>query len=230
MLRAGNFLWNAGIFLFSAKTILDSFKAHAPELVAPVADAVELSHTDLGFLRLEPKSWACADNISIDYAVMERAKNLSVVPYAAGWSDLGDWDAVWREAAHDGSGVVTSGPATALDCEDTLLRSEDVGLEIVGIGLRNIIAIAMPDAVLVADASKAQEVKLAVAALKAKSATQAESLPRDYRPWGWYESIAVGARFQVKQIVVNPGAALHFNHTIIVLSIGLWLRGLQRSQ
>ena len=104
--------------------------------------------------------------------------------------------------------MAVSGPATALDCDDTLLRSEDSRLEVVGIGLKNIVAVAMPDAVLVADAARAQEVKQAVAALKAKGAAQAESFPLDHRPWGWFESLVIGDRFQVKRIHVHPGAAL----------------------
>jgi mannose-1-phosphate guanylyltransferase/mannose-1-phosphate guanylyltransferase/mannose-6-phosphate isomerase len=139
---------------------------------------------------------------------MERAGNLTVVPFSAGWSDLGGWDAVWRESGPDGNGVVTSGPATALDCRNSLLRSEDGGLEIVGLGLENIIAVAMPDAVLVADSARAQDVKAVVAALKEKRAPQAETFPIDYRPWGWFESLVTGDRFQVKRIHVNPGAAL----------------------
>lgn len=208
MVAAGNFLWNAGIFLFSVRAILDAFKAHAPELIASVQAAVDQGQPDLGFLRLDPKSWSDVSDISIDYAVMERAENLSVVPFSQGWSDLGGWDAVWREAERDERGVATSGPATSLDCDDTLLRSEDASLEVVGIGLKNIIAVAMPDAVLVADASRAQDVKLAVNALKAKSALQATAFPKDHRPWGWFESLVIGDRFQVKRIVVHPGAAL----------------------
>ena len=208
MLAAGTFLWNAGIFLFSVEAILAAFRAHAPGLIEPVAAAVAQGARDLSFFRLDPAAWKGAEDISIDYAVMERASNLSVVPYAGGWSDLGGWDAVWREAERDGKGVALSGAATALDCEDTLLRSEDARLEVVGIGLKDIVTVAMPDAVLVAHASRAQEVKQAVAALKKKRAPQAEAFPKDHRPWGWFESLVVGDRFQVKRIHVHPGAAL----------------------
>ncbi|MBR9650075.1 mannose-1-phosphate guanylyltransferase/mannose-6-phosphate isomerase [Thalassovita aquimarina] len=208
MVQAGTYLWNAGIFLFSVKAILEAFRSHAPGLIAPVTEAVEQGKPDLGFLRLAPEPWAEAEDISIDYAVMERADNLSVVPFASDWSDLGGWDAVWRASLRDESGVAVSGPATAIECENTLLRSEDHELEVVGIGLKNIIAVAMPDAVLVADASRAQEVKKAVAALKQKQARQAEAFPKDHRPWGWFESLVIGNRFQVKRIVVHPGAAL----------------------
>ena len=208
MLESGNYLWNGGIFLFRASDMLAAFEAHAPGIVAPVKTAYEKAKPDLGFLRLDPVAWGDAEDISIDYAVMERADNLSVVPFAAGWSDLGGWDAVWRESAPDDSGVATSDQATAIDCRDTLLRSESPRQEIVGIGLDNIIAVAMPDAVLVADKSRAQDVKKAVSALKAQKALQAESFPKDHRPWGWFESLVIGQRFQVKRIHVHPGAAL----------------------
>jgi len=208
MVASGRHLWNAGIFLFSVRAILEAFRAHAPELIAPVEAAVTQGKPDLGFLRLDPDAWEGAGNISIDYAVMERADNLAVVPFSGGWSDLGGWDAVWRESAPDADGVVTAGRATAIDCRDTLLRSEDDGLEVVGLGLADVIAVAMPDAVLVAHRDRAQEVKTVVTALKDKGARQAEAFPRDHRPWGWFDCLALGDRFQVKRIVVHPGAAL----------------------
>ena len=139
---------------------------------------------------------------------MEQAKNLTVVPYGGAWSDLGDWQAVWREGKADPQGVVTSGPATAIDCKDTLLQATSGAQQLVGIGLEGLVAISMPDAVLIAHKDRAQDVKQAVVKLKAAAVPQAETLPRDYRPWGWYESLVVGTRFQVKRIVVHPGAAL----------------------
>ena len=206
MLAEGRFLWNAGIFLFTAKTILEAFRAAAPDMVSAVTDAVTQARADLGFLRLAPGPWAQAPAISIDYAVMEKSDNLSVVPYPGRWSDLGDWAAVWRETESDG--LAMHGRATAIDCKDSLLRSEVDGQTIVGIGLTDIVAVAMPDAVLVSHKSRAQEVKQAVERLKADKQVQAETFPRDHRPWGYFESLALDARFQVKRIVVNPGAAL----------------------
>ncbi|MEM6374619.1 MAG: mannose-1-phosphate guanylyltransferase/mannose-6-phosphate isomerase [Pseudomonadota bacterium] len=208
MLDQGRFLWNAGIFLFSVQTIIAAFKAHAPAMMEPVLAAVEQGKADLGFLRLDAGSWSDAEEISIDYAVMERASNLSAVPFAAGWSDLGDWHAVWREAPGDADGLVTSGAATGIACHNTLLRSESPDQELVGIGLDDIVAVAMPDAVLVAHASRAQDVKKAVSALKKKGSKQATQFPKDHRPWGWFETLALADRFQVKRIVVHPGAAL----------------------
>lgn len=208
MLEAGSFLWNAGIFLMSVQTAVAAFDAHAPGLMATVGEAVRRARSDLGFLRLDPDAWAKAEDISIDYAVMERASNLKVVPFAGSWSDLGDWASVWRESEPDQAGVATHGEVTAIGCRDSLLRSDADGLEVVGIGLKDMIVVAMADAVLVADRSEAQQVKQAVAALKAKGARQAETFPRDHRPWGWFETLVQADRFQVKRIVVHPGGAL----------------------
>ena len=139
---------------------------------------------------------------------MEKAQNLVAVPYTAKWSDLGGWDAIWAESNPDHSGNVTSKSAYVIECSNSLLRSESVNQHVVGIGLSNILAIAMPDAVLVANKSRAQDVKVAVELLKNKNVPQAEIYPKDHRPWGWFESLILGNRFQVKRICVKPGAAL----------------------
>ena len=208
MLAGGQHLWNAGIFLFTTTTLLEAFRIHAPDILSGCMQAVAKARTDLGFLRLEAEAWASLEDISIDYAVMERARNLSVMPYTGIWSDLGGWEAVWRDGVPDASGLVSYGATTALDCSNTLLRAEAPDQHLVGIGLHDIVAIAMPDAVLVAHKDRAQDVKQAVQMLKAKNVAQAETSPRDFRPWGWFESLVVGNRFQVKRIVVHPGAAL----------------------
>ena len=208
MFAAGNYLWNAGIFLFRAADMIAAYEAHAPGFLAPVRAAIAAAQPDLGFLRLAAEPWARAANLSIDYAVMEKAANLSAVPFDGGWSDLGGWDAVWREMGSDTAGVAKAGNVTAIDCADTLLRAEDDRVELVGIGLDGIIAVAMGDAVLVADKSRAQDVKRAVEALSAHGAAQATTFPRDHRPWGHFECLGAGTRFQVKRIVVRPGASL----------------------
>ncbi|MEO9651783.1 MAG: mannose-1-phosphate guanylyltransferase/mannose-6-phosphate isomerase [Roseobacter sp.] len=208
MLAAGNFLWNAGIFLFSVRAILEAYANHTPELMAGARAAVTGASLDLGFTRLAAEPWSELADISIDYAIMEKADNLAVMPYTGDWSDLGGWEAVWLESGPDDAGNVTSDEATAIDCRNTLLRSEAKGLELVGIGLEDMIAVAMPDAVLVAHKSDTQRVKEAVAALKEKGAKQATAFPIDHRPWGWFESLVIGNRFQVKRIVVHPGASL----------------------
>ncbi len=208
MLSDGKHLWNAGIFLFSTTAILQAFAEHAPGVLAATRAAIGDAETDLSFTRLSSDAWEDCPSVSIDYAIMEKASNLSVVPYGGAWSDLGDWHSVWRESEPDEDGVVTSGPSAAFDCRNTLLQATNDAQQVVGIGLQDIVTVAMPDAVLVAHKDHAQEVKVAVEELKAKGVAQAETLPQDFRPWGWYESLVVGPRFQVKRIVVHPGAAL----------------------
>ena len=208
MLEAGHYLWNAGIFLFRAQDMLDAFRAYASETLDLVSQAVDEASPDLGFLRLAAEPWSKIKDISIDFAIMEKAQNLVAVPYTSKWSDLGGWDAVWSESNPDAAGNVTSETAHAIECSNSLLRSESSKQRVVGIGLNNIMAIAMPDAVLVAPKERAQDVKKAVELLKSKGITQAEIFPKDHRPWGWFESLAMGDRFQVKRICVKPGAAL----------------------
>ena len=208
LLEGDMHLWNAGIFLFSTSTILKAFEQYAPEILSGVRNAFDDAYADLGFTRLAAEAWSRLEDISIDYAVMERSPNLSVVPYSGIWSDLGDWQAIWRAGDADSEGVVITGPSTALGCKNTMLQATSENQQLVAIGLEDIICVAMTDAVLVAHKDCIQDVKTAVNKLKMKGAVQAENLPRDYRPWGWYESIAIGPRFQVKRIFVNPGAAL----------------------
>ncbi len=208
MVDDGSYLWNAGIFLFRGKDIIAAFDAHASELAGLVDKSIEQAQTDLGFLRLADGPWNAIEDISIDYAVMEKAENLSVVPYSGMWSDLGSWTAVHELSQADEDGVATAGNVTAIGCKNALLRSENEDQELVGLGVENLIAIAMPDAVLIADMSRGQDVKQAVTALKAKGASQAELLPVDFRPWGHFETLVLADRFQVKRIVVKSGAAL----------------------
>lgn len=208
MIASGNYLWNSGIFLFQASDMVDLFKKYSPKTLDLVSEAVNSATLDLGFLRLAAKPWAMLENISIDYAIMEKAQNLVAIPFNSKWSDLGGWDAVWSESKHDLTGNVISKTAHAIDCENSLLRSESDNQQLVGIGLNNIIAIAMHDAVLVANKERSQDVKEAVELLKQSNITQAEIFPKDYRPWGWFESLASSDCFQVKRICVKPGAAL----------------------
>ncbi len=208
MLASGTHLWNAGIFFFSTRTILAQLAHHAPDTLELTRQSMDASEPDLGFRRLSPAPWEQLPDISIDHAVMQKAEGLVVVPFDGAWSDMGDWHAVWREAEKDSDGIAATGQVTAVECKDTLLFGTSDRQEVVGIGLENLVVVAMPDAVLVAHRDRAQEAKDAVARLSAKGADQATRLPIDYRPWGWFESLTIGTRFQVKQIVVKPGAAL----------------------
>jgi mannose-1-phosphate guanylyltransferase/mannose-6-phosphate isomerase len=201
-------LWNAGLFLCRADVLIAAARLHAPAILAAAEQAVASAKADLGFVRLAAAPWADVADISIDHAIMEKADNLSVVRFEGRWTDLGSWAAVFAETPVDATGTATHGRATALGCENTLLRSDHDGVELIGIGLKNVVAVATRDAVLVADTGSAQSVKLAVEALKARGAAQATAFAREIRPWGWYETIGEGDRFQVKRIHVHPGAAL----------------------
>ncbi len=214
MLASGRYLWNSGMFLFRVRDILAAFDAHAPEITAACALALVEGREDLCFFRPGEEAYRANPDISLDYAVMERAGHGMVVPVDCGWNDLGSWKTVWQESPRDAKGTATIGEALAIDCQDTLLLSADHGLQLVGLGLSNVVAVAMRDAVLVVATDRAQDVRLAVEALKADGAGQAEEYPRFHRPWGWYETLNRGPRFQVKRIMVRPGGKLSLqSHT-----------------
>lgn len=206
MVASGKYLWNSGMFMFSAKAAIKAFEKHAPKVLETAREAVKAGTEDLDFFRLSDH-YGQAEDISIDYAIMEHVAG-KTVPLDSGWNDLGSWKTVWQESSKDEKGVALTDTATAIDCENTLLQSSEDDVQLVGIGLKNIVAVAMRDAVLVADMDEVQSVKKAVAVLKKSGAKVAEEFPKSHRPWGWYETLALGTRFQVKNIMVKPGAQL----------------------
>lgn len=208
MVAEGRFLWNAGLFLGRVKDFIQAFENHAPDLISPVSSALDGAEKDLSFTRLAGESWDRARAISVDYAIMEKASNVAAVPVDCGWSDLGSWEALWSAAGPDSSGNALAGEATAVDCEGSYLRSEVDGMHLVGLGLKDTVAVAMSDAVLIADRGRVQDVKKVVDTLKAAKIAQAEDYPRFHRPWGWYETLCLGERFQVKRIMVKPDGIL----------------------
>ncbi|MGB0797713.1 MAG: mannose-1-phosphate guanylyltransferase/mannose-6-phosphate isomerase, partial [Planktomarina sp.] len=207
--HSGRHLWNAGIFLARCDTWVAAYQTHARDMIAPVQAALDGAVMDLGYARLAPTPWAGVADISVDYAIMERAENISVQPLDAAWSDLGSWDAVWRDAPQDGCNVAMVGAgAHAIDCDNTLIYHHEDGPAVVGLGLSDMVVVATGDAVLVADKDRIQDVKLAVDQLTCAGQRAADQTPRFHRPWGWYETLALGGRFQVKRIVVKPGGCL----------------------
>ena len=208
MIASGNFLWNSGIFMFRAKEMLNLFEMLTPELFTKVKNSVEKGTEDLGFFRLDDKIWESIEPISVDYAIMEKISNLSVVPFNAQWSDMGDWNSVAEQMVSDKNGVSLSKNSFQLDCSNSVLRSENVDQVLVGLGVKDIVVIAMPDAVLVLDKNKSQDVKSVVSLLRGKNVIQADQFQKDYRPWGWFETLTIKPSFQVKKIYVKPGAAL----------------------
>ena len=208
MLGSKNYLWNSGIFIFRAIDIVSAFEKHSSHLLNPVKNAILNGKHDLNFFRFDPEAWAECCDISIDYAVMEQMDNLVAVPLSVGWSDLGDWNAVWKEQGPDRDGIVTNQNVTEMNCHNVLLRSENENQHLVGLGLSDIVAIAMPDAVLVANKDSVQDVKKVVNTLKASNVQQAELSLKDHRPWGWFEILTKHKQFQVKRIHVKPGGKL----------------------
>lgn len=208
MLAAGHYLWNAGIFMGRVRDFIAAFEAHAPDLVAPVRDAVAKGAEDLDFHRLDKEAFARARAVSVDYAIMEKSKWVVAVPLDCGWSDLGSWDALWSVSSKDSQENALSGDVMAIDCEGSFLRSEESGMTLVGLGLKDVVAVAMRDAVLIAEKSRSQELKNVVASLRKAGKSQADDYPRFHRPWGWYETLCIDHRFQVKRIMVKPGGIL----------------------
>lgn len=207
LLEDDNNLWNAGVFVFEVRTIIEAFETHASEMIEPVTQAIKQAQSDFGFLRLDETAWDTCPAESIDYAIMEKAQNVTVVPLDAGWSDIGSWDAVWDESQSDEQGVVAKGDVTALDCKNSLLHSEDRQV-LVAVGLENIVVVAEKDAVLVVDKTQATKVGDAVKMLREAGVKQADQSRREHRPWGWFESLIARDNFHVKQIYLKPGATV----------------------
>ena len=206
-MESGKHYWNSGIFLFKASAFLAELNKFAPEIYAGCKEAVEHLQTDLDFIRLAPELFAKIPEQSIDYAVMEHSDNSAVVPlHESGWNDLGSWKALYDEEEKDEAGNVVKGDILIEDSRDCYIHAES---RLVGaVGLQRMIVVETPDAFLVADKDRAQDVKAVVRKLNDAGRPEAQSHSKVYRPWGSYQSIACAGRFQVKRIVVNPGQTL----------------------
>lgn len=209
-LASGQYLWNAGIFLMRAVDLLQALQAHAPDILEACRQAMRAPQRDGLFLRPDAQLFAACRSQSIDYAVMERADNVSVYPFTGVWSDVGSWNAVAELAEPDADGNRSGGEvqhAHHLRTRDTYIHAGGQR-PVVALGTQRLLVIDTPDALLVADADQAEAVKEVVAKLEALDASQAVQHRRVARPWGWYDSIDLGPRHQVKRITVKPGAAL----------------------
>jgi mannose-1-phosphate guanylyltransferase/mannose-6-phosphate isomerase len=219
---AESYLWNSGNFAFRADVMLDEIARYEPDIAAAAKLAVEGMTRDLDFLRLPAEPFGRAPKKSIDYAVMERTERAAVVPVDLGWSDVGSWSAVWDVMSHDADGNASTGSVVFYESRNSLVRSDDAILTAV-VGLEDIIVVTTPDAVLVTSRDKAEQVKGLVEQLKAQNRREADQHLRIYRPWGYYQGIDLGSRYQVKRIVVKPNAKLslqkHFHraeHWVVV--------------
>lgn len=206
LLADGKHVWNSGMFVATAATLLAELECHAPEVIAAARGAVAHAARDLDFIRLGAEAFRAAPSISIDYAVMERTDHAAVIPADLGWSDVGSWDALWTIAAKDAAGNALQGPVTAVDSRNCLVRSE--GIRTAVLGLEDAVIIVTEDAVLAMPRSRSQDVKKVVERLRAAGAPEAGTHRRVYRPWGQYSGLIMGDRFQVKEIVVRPGGKL----------------------
>ncbi len=206
-LADGAWSWNSGMFLFPARLYLDELTSHQPKIAAAAARAVDGATKDLDFLRLDKAAFEDSPSLSIDYAVMEKTKRAAVVPADLGWNDVGAWSALWDVGVRDASGNVMIGDVIAHDTTNAYLRTSD-GMLLATVGLDNIVVVVTDDVVLAAAKDRAQDVKKIVDALKAKSRSEASLHTTVHRPWGNYRGVDSGARFQVKRIVVKPGAKL----------------------
>jgi mannose-1-phosphate guanylyltransferase/mannose-6-phosphate isomerase len=220
-LSDGRHLWNSGMFVFTARTLLQELEQHAPDVLPAVRQAVIDRRSDLDFIRLGVAAFTSCPSISLDYAVAERTSRAAVVPADLGWSDVGSWSALWDLGAKDANGNVAVGDVVLEGAQDCYVRSD--GMLAAVVGLTDVVVVVTEDAVLAMHRSRAQDVKKVVDRLKAAGRPEAVAHNRSYRPWGYYESLIQGDRFQVKRIVVTPGRQLslqsHFHraeHWVVV--------------
>ncbi|PWC88152.1 mannose-1-phosphate guanyltransferase [Azospirillum sp. TSH100] len=225
-LRGGSHVWNSGIFLFSAAAYVSELERTCPAIVEACRRALAGAERDLTFCRLSAEAFAASPADSIDYAVMEKTDHAAVIPVDMGWNDIGAWSALWDIGEKDADGNVAQGNVLLHDAQDAYVRSDHPLVAVAG--LRNVVVVATDDAVLVADRSRAQDVKHIVERLKADARDEHALHTTVHRPWGSYRSVDRGSRFQVKRITVRPGEKLSLQmhhhraeHWIVVEGVAL---------
>ena len=229
-LAAGNYTWNSGMFVFRAESFLNVLEETGATWLAACVSSVEQAQIDLDFVRLSQEHFARCESISVDYAVMEKTDKAWVVPLSAGWSDLGSWESLWEVSEKDENNNVIVGDAFTQNCSGSLIHSQEK--LVAAIGVDNIAIIESDDALLVVDRTKTQDVKFAADWLKQQDRSEFKHHRQVHRPWGSYDSIANGERYQVKRIEVKPGASLSLQlhhhraeHWIVVKGTALVTRG-----
>jgi len=228
-LAGGRHLWNSGLFMLPAQALIEEFERLAPEVLAAARKAYENGRTDLDFLRLDEGAFKESPSISLDYAILEKTDRAAVVPARFDWTDVGQWSALWEIGEKDARGTVSVGDVISEETSGSYLRSE--GPLVAALGVSDLIVVATSDVVLVAAKERDQDVKRLVERLRTEGRTSATQAPRVHRPWGWYQSVVAGDRFQVKSILVDPGATLslqkHFHraeHWVVVRGTALVTR------
>jgi len=206
-LEDGGYDWNSGMFMFRAQRYMEELERYAPAIAAAVRASFDTANADLDFVRIDKTAFTMSPEDSIDYAVMERTDRAAVVPVSCGWSDIGSWAALWTAAEKDPDGNRLEGDVIAIDSHNCLVRSAERRL-IATLGVDDLVVVDTPDATLIASRGRSQDVKKLVDQLKTANRPEHLFHRKVYRPWGNYDSIDMGDRFQVKRIVVKPGAAL----------------------
>jgi mannose-1-phosphate guanylyltransferase/mannose-6-phosphate isomerase len=205
-LAHGGYYWNSGIFAFRADVFLDELQQYKPAVLRAAKAALEAAEEDLDFVRLGAAGFSAAPNISIDYAVMEHTRRAAVIPCAMGWSDVGNWSALWENSPRDRNGNALQGDVVTIGSKNCLVRG---GQQLTALlGVQNLAVVVTDDAILIADQAHAQDVKQITDHLKANEREEVDQHAIVYRPWGTYQTIDRGERFQVKHIVVKPGGRL----------------------
>ncbi|MEO8367251.1 MAG: mannose-1-phosphate guanylyltransferase/mannose-6-phosphate isomerase [Pseudoxanthomonas sp.] len=229
-LASGEYFWNSGMFLFRAGAYLAELERQQPAMLAACRAALAAARRDVDFVRLDKDAFAACPSDSIDYAVMEKTAQASVLPISVGWNDVGSWAALWDIAEQDGNGNAHHGDVIAEGCHNTLAWGD--GRLVALLGLQDVVVVDTADALLVAHRDHVQDVKRIVSELKAAGRPEPTWHRKVYRPWGSYDSIDVGERFQVKRITVKPGAQLSLQmhhhraeHWIVVSGTGRITRG-----
>ena len=205
-LADGGYFWNSGIFVLHVRTFIDEIARLEPRVLEACRTALTKAQEDLGFLRLDTAAFKTSPSISVDYAVMEKTELSAMLPIDVGWNDIGSWSSLWDVAPHDKNGNFVKGDSVLVDTTNCYIHSEK-GL-VSAIGIENLVIVDTPDALLVADKSRAQEVSTIVSKLKLSNRKEQEQHLRNYRPWGFFETLSIGGRFQVKLLHVKPGGKL----------------------
>ena len=232
-LEDGNYLWNSGMFLFTAQNYLKELNKYNPQISESCKQAVEKAKQDYDFLRLDPTAFSESPADSIDYAVMEKTENAVVVPLDAEWNDIGNWSALYQIGEKDKNNNVIKGNAITTETSNSYINANHH--MIATIGVDNLIIVDTADATLVASKDKTQQVKQIIEQLQQQNRTEEQLHRKVYRPWGWYDTIDNGHRFKVKRICVNPGATLslqkHYHraeHWIVVKGTAQIINGEQK--
>lgn len=229
-LDSGDFYWNSGMFMFRADRYIEELGKYRPDILQACEKAISTTAQDMDFIRVNAEAFSLCPDESVDYAVMEKTESAVVIPLDAGWSDVGSWSALWDLKDKDSKGNISEGDVIALETKDSLIMSKD--RLVTTLGVSDLIVIDTPDALLVADKKRIQNVKKIVTQLKDAGRKEAFQHREVYRPWGKYDSIDVGTRYQVKRITVKPGAKLSLQkhhhraeHWIVIQGTARVMRG-----